>query len=130
MIPYCNRKDIIWKEKDCVYEKDGAIWYKATQYGGEKDEVLIIINQNNEEASKVDKMPDNDFIAQISIDITEIFKSHIQVGWEQNITIQNRISQNIDDLFYEYEKSRGFKVSFDLIDKIIENSKTVAMRRF
>ena len=69
-------------------------------------------------------------MAQMSIDITEIFKSHIQVGWEQNVTIQNRISQNIDDLFYKYEKSRGLKLSFDLVDKIIENSKTVAMRRF
>ena len=78
----------------------------------------------------MDVIPDNDFMAQMSIDITEIFKSHIQVGWEQNITIQNRISQDIDDLFYEYEKSLGFKISFDLIDKIIENSKTVAMRRF
>lgn len=24
-----------------VYEQDGAIWYKATSYGGEKDEVLV-----------------------------------------------------------------------------------------
>lgn len=89
--------------------------------------ITALFAQNERE---VDIMPDNDFMAQISIDITEIFESHIQVGWEQNITIQNRISQNIDDLFYEYEKSRGFKISFDLIDKIIENSKTVAMRRF
>ena len=89
--------------------------------------ITALFAQNERE---VDVIPDNDFMAQMSIDITEIFKSHIQVGWEQNITIQNRISQDIDDLFYEYEKSRGFKISFDLIDKIIENSKTVAMRRF
>ncbi len=24
-----------------TYEKDGALWYKATEYGGEKDEVLV-----------------------------------------------------------------------------------------
>ena len=29
-----------------TYEKDGAIWYKATQFGGEKDEVLIRANGN------------------------------------------------------------------------------------
>ena len=29
-----------------TYEKDGAIWYKATQFGGEKDEVLIRTNGN------------------------------------------------------------------------------------
>ena len=73
---------------------------------------------------------DNDFTALIARDITEIFKKHIQINWEQNITVQNQIAQDIDDLFFEYEKSRGFKISFDLIDKIIENVKTVAIRRF
>ncbi len=34
------------KEKDLTYEKDGAIWYKATEHGGEKDEVLVRANGN------------------------------------------------------------------------------------
>lgn len=29
------------REHGLVYEQDGAIWYKATSYGGEKDEVLV-----------------------------------------------------------------------------------------
>lgn len=29
-----------------TYEKDGAVWYKATQFGSEKDEVLIRANGN------------------------------------------------------------------------------------
>lgn len=29
-----------------TYEKDGAVWYKATEYGGEKDEVLVRANGN------------------------------------------------------------------------------------
>ncbi len=32
------------KEKGMAYEKDGAIWYKATEFGGEKDEVLVRAN--------------------------------------------------------------------------------------
>ena len=31
----------ILTEKGLTYEKDGAVWYKATDFGGEKDEVLI-----------------------------------------------------------------------------------------
>jgi arginyl-tRNA synthetase len=31
----------LMKERGLTYEKDGAVWYKATEYGGEKDEVLI-----------------------------------------------------------------------------------------
>ena len=29
-----------------TYEKDGAVWYKATAFGGEKDEVLVRANGN------------------------------------------------------------------------------------
>ena len=29
-----------------TYEKDGAVWYKATEFGGEKDEVLVRANGN------------------------------------------------------------------------------------
>ena len=32
------------KESDSIYEKDGAIWYNAIKYGGEKDEVLVRAN--------------------------------------------------------------------------------------
>ncbi len=31
-------------EKGLTYEKDGALWYKASENGGEKDEVLIRAN--------------------------------------------------------------------------------------
>ncbi|MBR3802990.1 MAG: arginine--tRNA ligase [Clostridia bacterium] len=34
------------KDKGLTYEKDGAIWYKATEHGGEKDEVLVRANRN------------------------------------------------------------------------------------
>lgn len=34
------------KEKGMTYEKDGALWYKATALGAEKDEVLIRNNGN------------------------------------------------------------------------------------
>lgn len=34
----------ILKDKGYLYEKDGAVYYKATDFGGEKDEVLIRSN--------------------------------------------------------------------------------------
>ncbi len=36
----------ILTSKGLTYEKDGAVWYKATDFGGEKDEVLIRANGN------------------------------------------------------------------------------------
>lgn len=71
-----------------------------------------------------------DLAAEMSIAITDIVSKHSQVDWTNNKTIHDRIAQDIDDLFFEYEKERGLKLSFDTIDKIIENVKTVALRRF
>lgn len=31
----------VMKEKGITYEKDGSLWYKATDFGSEKDEVLV-----------------------------------------------------------------------------------------
>ena len=36
----------LMKQRGLTYEKEGALWYKATEYGGEKDEVLIRQNGN------------------------------------------------------------------------------------
>ncbi|WP_040196445.1 arginine--tRNA ligase [Candidatus Soleaferrea massiliensis] len=36
----------ILSSKDLTYEKDGALWYQATAFGSEKDEVLIRANGN------------------------------------------------------------------------------------
>ncbi len=36
----------ILTRKGLTYEKDGALWYKATEFGGEKDEVLVRANGN------------------------------------------------------------------------------------
>ena len=71
-----------------------------------------------------------DFAAEIAEEITAIIANHSKVDWTNNQTIHDRISQDIDDLFYEYEKNRGLILDFDVIDKIIENVKTVALRRF
>ena len=71
-----------------------------------------------------------DFVAETSEAITQIVSEHRQVGWVENKTIHDRISQDIDDLFYAYEKNRGVKLPFDVIDKIIDNVLTVAIRRF
>lgn len=71
-----------------------------------------------------------DFAAEIAEEITAIIASHSKVDWTNNQTIHDRISQDIDDLFYEYEKNRGLILDFDVIDKVIENVKTVALRRF
>ena len=77
-----------------------------------------------------DELLTPDFIADISERVTEIVAMHSKVDWTNNKTIHDRISQDIDDLFYEYETEHGLVLDFELIDKVIENIKTVALRRF
>jgi len=36
----------LMQEKGLTYKQDGALWYRATEHGGEKDEVLIRANGN------------------------------------------------------------------------------------
>jgi type I restriction enzyme R subunit len=71
-----------------------------------------------------------DLLSDISIEITKIIQKHSMVDWTNNKSIHDKIAQDIDDLFYQCEKEQGFMLSFDVIDKIIENVKTVALRRF
>jgi type I restriction enzyme R subunit len=77
----------------------------------------------------IDLNEDIDLVADISLAVTEIIERHNSVDWKHNTDIHNRIAQDIDDLFYKYEQ-QGIKVDFDTIDKITENVKTVALRRF
>lgn len=71
-----------------------------------------------------------DFVAEVAEEITAIVQRHSQVDWSNNKTIHDRVAQEIDDLFYRYENERGLRLSFDVVDKVIDNVKTVALRRF
>ncbi len=71
-----------------------------------------------------------DLIADIAIRITEIVDEHNVVDWQHNKDVHNKIAQDIDDMFYGIEQTKGIKIGFDTIDTIIENVITVALRRF
>lgn len=84
--------------------------------------ILPIINENEEY--------DINLIGEIAIKIAEIIQEHTKVDWNNNVDIHNNIAQDIDDMFYEYEKQGVIKLSFDKIDKVTENVTTVALKRF
>ena len=71
-----------------------------------------------------------DMFADIALEITNIVEKHSQVDWTDNKSIHDKIAQDIDDMFYEYKCEGKCKFSFDVIDKVIENVKTTALRRF
>ena len=71
-----------------------------------------------------------DKIAELSADITEIIKEYSKVDWTSNTDIHKKISHALDDLLYNYSDNNGWNLDFDTMDKIIDNVKTIALRRF
>ncbi len=71
-----------------------------------------------------------DIVADLSADITAIIKDYSKVDWTSNTDIHKKISHALDDLLYEYSDNNGWELDFDTMDTIIDNVKTIALRRF
>ena len=69
-------------------------------------------------------------MADIALEVTQIIEKESKVDWTNNPSIHNKIEQDIEDMIYEYEKKGKCKLSFEVIDMVIENVKTTALRRF
>ena len=52
------------------------------------------------------------------------------MDWTSNSDIHKKISHALDDLLYDYSDRNGWDLSFEIMDKIIDNVKTIALRRF
>ena len=71
-----------------------------------------------------------DILAMLALDIDIIIDKHSKVDWHDNLEVHNKIAQEIDDLLYLYQKRHDLHLPYEQIDKIIENVKTVALRRY
>ena len=104
--------------------------------------VSAILTEELESNSKVMKVAEKseylvenqetkqDIMADIALEVTQIIEKESKVDWTNNPSIHNKIEQDIEDMFYEYEKKGKCKLSFEVIDMVIENVKTTALRRF
>lgn len=78
----------------------------------------------------IDVSGQEDVLAELAIDIDLIIDKHSKVDWHDNPDVHKRISQEIDDLLYLAKKKYFPDLSYSQIDRIIENVKTVALRRY
>ena len=62
----------ILRDKGALYEKDGALWYKATDYGSDKDEVLV---------------RSNGFYTYFAVDIAYHYNKFVERGFETVINV-------------------------------------------
>lgn len=68
--------------------------------------------------------------ANLAIKMDAIIKQHQKVDWHNNPQIHNRIAQDIDDLLFDFSNENNVTLDFDTIDKVIEQVKTVAIKRY
>jgi type I restriction enzyme, R subunit len=71
-----------------------------------------------------------DVLGDLSLKIDNIIQQHAKVDWHDNMQVHNRIAQELDDLLYEFKNDQDIDLDFNQIDKIIEQIKTVALRRY
>lgn len=76
-----------------------------------------------------DKNLDDEF-AKLSLEIEGAISDLTKVDWHNNRDINNHIAQAIEDLTFEFSKEKGLDLSWDEIDKIINNIKKIAHERF
>lgn len=97
-------------------------------YGGKQITVPSAVLDSD--VRTYEEVAQQDTIADIAIEITNIVEKHSCVDWTNNTSIHDKIARDIDDLFYAYECAGKCKFSYDTVDKVIENVKMTALRRY
>ncbi|USK75903.1 type I restriction endonuclease subunit R [Peribacillus frigoritolerans] len=77
-----------------------------------------------------DTSASSEILGDLALKIDEIVREYKKVDWHDNTQIHNRIAQELDDLLYDFSKENKMNLDFDQIDKIIEQVKAVALRRY
>lgn len=69
-------------------------------------------------------------LADLAVDVDLIIEKYSKVDWHDNLDVHKSISKSLDDILYMAKKKHFQNLSYPQIDKIIENIKTVALRRY
>ncbi|MFM9329901.1 type I restriction endonuclease subunit R [Paenibacillus mesotrionivorans] len=71
-----------------------------------------------------------ELLAELALKMESIIRAYTKVDWHDNMEVHNKIAQEIDDLIFDFMKEHKIRLDFDQVDKIIEQIKTVALRRY
>ncbi len=107
----------------------------AQAFYGVIKEVLEQEDIYNPESSEVIKEESKiynyeNILADIAMEVDKIIEEYRKVDWHDNPDVHKNISREIDGILYIAKKKHFPNLTFDQIDKIIENIKIVALRRY
>lgn len=69
-------------------------------------------------------------VGDLAIKIKDVIESKVKRDWHHNTEVHNNIAQAIDEELFMYTSEKGIDISFDEIDKIIENIMGVALIKY
>ena len=69
-------------------------------------------------------------IAKLSLQITDIVAKHTKVDWHDNRDVHNRMEQELEDLLFEFAEANNINLDFNQIDKILNETRIVALKRY
>lgn len=67
-------------------------------------------------------------LADVAIKVDKIITENVQVDFHENLEIHRKITYELNDYFFSIMEE--FKLTFNHIDKMIENIRTVSLRRY
>lgn len=70
----------------------------------------------------------DDVSAEVGIEIEKIIRRHKVVDWVNNADIQNAMLNEIDDFLYTLKNERGFDLTTDEMDQVLESVIEIARR--
>lgn len=85
----------------------------------------VVLQRIKEQASEV-----KDISAEIALKIDQAIINNKYVDWLKNDDLQNKMINEIEDILFEVKGAYGLNLSFDDIDFIIEQSMSIARKRY
>ncbi|TAA70643.1 type I restriction endonuclease subunit R [Planococcus salinarum] len=73
---------------------------------------------------------DYNALGELALKTDDIIKDYKKRDWHSNIDVHNRIAQDLDDMFFDFSKELESDIPLEVIDHLIEQIKTVALRRY
>lgn len=67
---------------------------------------------------------------QLALNVKEIIENSTKVDWHTNYEVHKQIEQKLDDLLFDFSEKYSLQLHLEQIDKIIENIKTISLRRY
>jgi type I restriction enzyme, R subunit len=76
-----------------------------------------------------ERVEDADLLAEVALETEAIIKRHKVRDWQHNRDAQNRMQNEIDDLFHDLKSRTGMFVPYDVLDEVVTKLMNVAKVR-